>query len=64
MDVMQIASYEEKILETAIKLGITFYDASYVYFAKAKELQLVSEDSRLIKKVAVPINVLTLDRIN
>lgn len=63
MDVLQIVSNEEEILETAIQLRITFYDASYAYFAKAKELQLVSEDSRLIKKVTPTINVSTLDSI-
>jgi len=54
---------EEEILETAMELKITFYDACYAYFAKVKELSLVTEDSRLIKKVSATINVSTLDDI-
>ena len=63
MDVQSIARSEEEILITAMQLKITFYDASYVYFAKAKDLQLVTEDSRLAKKVTPTINVSTLDSI-
>ncbi len=63
MEVLDIASSEEEILETAIKLKITFYDASYVYFANAKGLQLITEDLRLIKKSSSRINVSTLDDV-
>jgi predicted nucleic acid-binding protein len=63
MDVMGIAGSEEEILETARQLKITFYDASYVYFAKVKELRLVTEDSRLIKNISATINVSTMDDI-
>jgi predicted nucleic acid-binding protein len=63
MDVLGIASSEEEILETAMQLKITFYDASYAYFAKAKELRLITEDSRLVKKITSTVNVSTLDGI-
>jgi predicted nucleic acid-binding protein len=63
MEVAQIAGNEEEILETAIQFKITFYDASYAYFAKAKQLQLITEDSRLIKKIAPNINALVLNDI-
>ena len=63
MDVMGIAGSEEEILETARQLKITFYDASFAYVAKAKELQLIAEDSRLIKKISATINVSTMDDI-
>jgi predicted nucleic acid-binding protein len=63
MDLLEVASNEEEILETAIKQKITFYDASYVYFAKAKGLTLITEDSRLIKKTKPTTNVSTLDSI-
>jgi len=63
MEVLGIAGNEEEILETAMQLKITFYDASYAYFANAKELQLVTEDLRLIKRIAPTINVSTLDRV-
>jgi len=57
MDVLAIAGSEEKILETAMQLRITFYYASYVYFAKLNELRLVTEDSKLSKKAASTIGV-------
>jgi predicted nucleic acid-binding protein len=63
MDVVGIDGSEEEILETAIQLKITFYDASYVYLAKIKQLKLITEDSRLIKKIATSTNVSTLDDI-
>jgi predicted nucleic acid-binding protein len=61
MEVAQIAGNEEQILETAIKLKITFYDASYAYLAKTKQFQLITEDSRLIQKIKPNINALTLN---
>ena len=64
MDVIEIAGSEEEILDTAIKFKITFYDASYTYFANAKELKLITEDPRLIKKTAPAANVSMLDSIN
>ena len=63
MDVIDIAGNEEEILETAIHLKITFYDASYSHFAKTKQLKLITEDSRLIKKIKPTMNVSTLDDI-
>ncbi len=63
MNVLGIGDDEEEILETAIQLKITFYDASYVYFARKKQLSLVTEDSRLIKKITPTVNVSTLDSV-
>jgi predicted nucleic acid-binding protein len=63
MDVLGIASSEEDILKTAIQLKITFYDASYAYFAKVKELQLITEDLRLLTKIKPTISASTLNEI-
>jgi predicted nucleic acid-binding protein len=63
MDLIAAAGSEEGILETAVQFDITFYDASYVYFARAKNLQLITEDKHLIKKITNSINVSTLDGI-
>ena len=63
MEVLQIVDKEEQILETATELKITFYDASYVYLAKEKDLQLITEDLRLKKKIPSTIHVSTLDEI-
>jgi predicted nucleic acid-binding protein len=61
MNVEGIVGAEEEILEAALDLKITFYDASYVYYAKAEQLQLITEDSRLIKKISSTISVSTLE---
>jgi predicted nucleic acid-binding protein len=63
MEVLQIAGKEEEILDTAAEHNITFYDASYAYFAKEKEIQLITEDLRLIKKITPTITALTLENI-
>jgi predicted nucleic acid-binding protein len=62
MDHIEISGSEDEILDTAIKLRITFYDASYAYFAKAKDLRLITEDAKLIKKLT-STNATTLDSI-
>lgn len=61
MDVLAAVGSEEEILETAVQLNVTFYDASYVYFARAKNLQLISEDKHLTKKAMSVITALALD---
>ena len=40
----------EKILEIAQDENLTFYDASYVHFAKQKTLTLLTEDQKLETK--------------
>ncbi|WP_236753617.1 type II toxin-antitoxin system VapC family toxin [Acidianus sp. HS-5] len=39
-----------EVMKVAVNMGLTFYDASYVYSAKVNNLTLVSEDKDLIKK--------------
>jgi predicted nucleic acid-binding protein len=63
MDILDATGSEEEILETAVKLSITFYDASYAFFARAKNLQLITEDKHLIKKITERIDVSTLDNL-
>ena len=61
MDIVDAAGSEEEILDTAVDLNISFYDASYVYFARAKNLHLITDDKRLIKKTPSKIKASTLD---
>ncbi len=63
MEVMEIVGYEEEIVDTAAQLKATFYDASYVYFAKAKGLRLITEDSRLIRKITPATDASDLDGV-
>jgi predicted nucleic acid-binding protein len=63
MDIIGTAGEEEEILETAANLKITYYDATYAYTAKTKELKLITEDTRLIKKITSQVNASTLGDI-
>ena len=49
-----------KVLETACKYGITFYDASYVQLAIDSSNALVTEDDKLRKKVSKDVKVLSV----
>ena len=44
-------------------MRLTFYDASYVYYARENNLPLVTEDSDLIDKAKPHIKALKLDDI-
>jgi predicted nucleic acid-binding protein len=37
-------------LDTAEKMNSTFYDASYIFYAKERNLQLITEDESLLNK--------------
>lgn len=63
METIPIACSEEGILETATQLELTFYDASYAYHAESKELTLITEDLRLIKKITPVIKTSRLNEI-
>ncbi len=63
MEIAQITCNEQEILQTAAKLKITFYDASYAYFAKTKGLTLITEDSKLLEKITQSVKALKLDDI-
>jgi predicted nucleic acid-binding protein len=61
MKIIETVGYEEEVLEDAMKYKITFYDAAYAHLAKAKDLKLITEDARLIKKITSAISVSTLE---
>lgn len=66
IDVMKVLNphpYECEILETASKLGITAYDASYIVLAKNNGLSLVTEDAELRDKARKMIKVMSVSEI-
>lgn len=63
MEIVQINCSEEEILDIATKMKITFYDASYVHYAKTKELTLITEDGELLKKITPYVKALKLNEI-
>ena len=54
---------EEEILETAIGLGVTAYDSSYIVLARAHGLALVTEDTRLRSKAEEVVKVASIDEL-
>jgi predicted nucleic acid-binding protein len=52
LNVEEIASIKDfrQVMELAVKLRLTFYDASYLYMAKSKGLTFVTEDRELYRK--------------
>ena len=61
---LTIDGYEEEIIDVAARLGITFYDATYVYHSIRLNVPLVTEDKRLKNKVGSHVKIYTLDKIN
>lgn len=49
-----------KVLNKAIELNLTYYDASYVYTAEKENLTLITEDKEILKKFnkAIPVKKL------
>jgi predicted nucleic acid-binding protein len=43
----------EEVMKLALGLGLTFYDASYLYLAKSKDCVLVTEDEELLRQAVV-----------
>jgi predicted nucleic acid-binding protein len=48
------------ILKTAIEEKLSFYDSSYLYFAKDRKLKLITEDKELFKKARKHVEVQTV----
>jgi len=63
MTILDPRPYELEIFKTAVKLGLTAYDSSYVVLAKEKNLELVTEDSELRERAKKLIDVVSLDQV-
>ena len=63
MNVIRIRGDLKEILEIAIKENLTFYDASYLYYAKRMNLTLVTNDKKLFKAAKGKIYVVRSDEI-
>jgi len=63
MKILSVECYEEEVIDTTEKLGLTFYDASYVFYAKKMGLTLITEDEKLIEKAKPHVKTLKLDSI-
>jgi len=58
MEVSGIYCHEEEILSIAEELKLTFYDSSYVFYSKERNLPLITEDETLMEKAKLHIKAL------
>jgi len=63
MRIIDVNKLKEDILSLAVNLGITYYDALYVYIAKKQKLILVTEDKKLKNKAMQITRVKNLDEL-
>ncbi|MHA1610330.1 MAG: type II toxin-antitoxin system VapC family toxin [Candidatus Njordarchaeales archaeon] len=65
MKLISIKNISHDIMNKALQLGITYYDAAYAHIAEIKNLVLVTEDKRLINtlKKKSRIRIATLEDI-
>jgi predicted nucleic acid-binding protein len=63
MVVLGIKGHEKKIISLADRLGLSAYDASYAYFARALDTQLVTADKRLAAKAKDYVKVTSAEML-
>jgi len=50
IEVKSVRGLEEKVVENAVKYGVTVYDSSYLTYAAENGLVLVTDDRKLLDK--------------
>ena len=63
MQCIGIAGMEREITDAALKLDMSFYDASYACIARRLGMVLVTEDDKLAKKARGYIKTITADEL-
>mgnify|MGYP000751769713 CR=1 FL=1 len=63
LNILLIHPYELEVFKTAVGLGLTVYDASYVVLTEKNDLTLVTEDEKLRKKASKKVKVVSLRKI-
>ena len=64
MHILRTDCHEEDILRLSVRMGVTFYDASYCYFADRDRMVLVTEDRELIRNATeANIKAVTLNSL-
>ncbi len=63
IEVKSVMELEDKVLENAVKYGITVYDSSYLTYAMENGLMLVTDDEKLSSKARDKVNVISTSEI-
>ncbi|MBS7654154.1 type II toxin-antitoxin system VapC family toxin [Candidatus Bathyarchaeota archaeon] len=60
MEMLDMGCNEADVAEIAENLNLTFYDASYVFLAKSRNVPLVTEDKDIRSRVGGYVKVLSI----
>lgn len=63
MSFVALKGEESRIVEVAMKYGLSFYDASYVYAARKASAVLVTEDGKLARKIGDYVKTVSADKL-
>ncbi len=63
LNLHSVKGFEKEVMDIAVKEGVTFYDASYMYIALRNKLTLVTDDRKLMSAARKYVNVVTTSEI-
>ncbi|MEM3974716.1 MAG: type II toxin-antitoxin system VapC family toxin, partial [Ignisphaera sp.] len=63
LNLHSVKGFEKEVMDIAVKEGVTFYDASYMYIAMRNKLTLVTDDRKLMSAARKYVNVVTTSEI-
>ncbi|MEM2234674.1 MAG: type II toxin-antitoxin system VapC family toxin [Desulfurococcaceae archaeon] len=63
LNLHSVKGFEKEVMDIAVKEGVTFYDASYMYMAMRNKLTLVTDDRKLMSVARKYVNVVTTGEI-
>ncbi|MEM0044604.1 MAG: type II toxin-antitoxin system VapC family toxin [Sulfolobales archaeon] len=63
LNLHSVKGFEKEVMDIAVKEGVTFYDASYMYIAMRNKLTLVTDDRKLMSVARKYVNVVTTSEI-
>ncbi|MEM1732199.1 MAG: type II toxin-antitoxin system VapC family toxin [Desulfurococcaceae archaeon] len=63
LNLHSVKGFEKEVMDIAVKEGVTFYDASYMYIAMRNKLTLVTDDRKLMSAARKYVNVTTTNEI-
>ena len=63
LNLHSVKGFEKEVMDIAVKEGVTFYDASYMYMAMRNKLTLVTDDRKLMSVAGKYVNVVTTGEI-
>lgn len=61
---LDAGGHEQEVVDIAVKYGLSFYDAVYVYLAKENDAILVTEDGKMAKKVGTYVKVTNVSELH